>query len=369
MKSKISVFSLISALIFSIVLLMQTGATAETIKWKMATGRTPALTPYHEADLNFAKMVNEMSGGRLEIEVYPAGELMGAFEIFDATRDGTIDCAAAWSTYWTTKNTAFDLLCSMGYMMTAPDYMTWLYQGGGLELGQELYAKYDLKFFPMAITGPESGFRLKEPIRTLEDFKGKKLRTGVLQTIWVLQQIGANPTRIPGSEVYMALKLGTIDGAEYAVPATDWNMKFQETTKYWMTPAGWHQAGCVSDLMINQESWNKLPDDLKRIVETAAKANMIWSYSKANYDNMEAQRKFKEAGVKESRLDEEAQKKLENLCVEYVEKEAAKNPDYAKIAKSIFNFLKEYEDMRDMEGRFSFGSNIETYPDIDTESD
>ncbi len=364
MKRKISIIALLSALVFSMILSAHSAAIAETIKWKMATGRTPALTPYHEADMNFAKLVNEMSGGRLEIEVYPAGELMGAFEIFDATRDGTIDCAAAWSTYWTTKNTAFDLFCSMGFMMTAPDYITWLYQGGGLELGQELYAKYDLKFFPMAITGPESGFRTNKKINSIEDFKGVKLRTGVLQTIWALEQIGANPTRIPGGEVYMALKLGTIDGAEYGVPSTDWNMKFQETTEYWVTPAGWHQTGTVSDLMINQDSWNELPDDLKKIVETAAKANMIWSYAKANHDSIEAQEKFKEAGIKESRLDQEAQKKLEALCIEYVEKESAKNPDYAKIAKSMFRYLKDFEGMRQMEGRFSFGTNIEAYPDI-----
>lgn len=364
MKRKNDFSAVSPVLIIFLILLLHPMAIAETIEWRMATGRTPALTPYHDADENFAKLVNEMSGGRLKIKVYPAGELMGAFEIFDATRDGTIQCAAAWSTYWTTKNTAFDLFSSMGFMMTAPDWMTWLYNGGGIELGQELYAKYGLKFFPFAITGPESGFRIKEPITSLEDFKGKKLRTGVLQTIWVLQQVGAQPVRIPGSEVYMALKLGTIDGAEYAVPSTDWNMKFQETTKYWMTPAGWHQAGAISDLMINEKAWNELSDDLKSIVETAAMANMTWSYSKANYDSMKAQKNFEEAGIKESRLDEKAQKTLEKLCIKYIEEEAAKNPDFAKISKSIFNYLKEYEGMRKMEGRFAFGENIETYPNI-----
>lgn len=370
MKTKIVCFSLISAFIISLTLFTTQGVTnAKTIKWRMATGRTPALTPYHDADMHFAKLVNEMSGGRLQIKVYPAGELMGAFEIFDATRNGTIECATAWPTYWTTKNTAFDLLCSMGFMMTAPDYMTWLYQSGGLELGQDLYEQYNLKFFPVAITGPESGYRTNKKITSIEDFKGVKLRTGVLQNIWVLKQIGANPTRVPGSEVYMALKLGTIDGAEYGVPSCDWNMKFQEITDYWMTPAGWHQVGTVSDLMINMEAWNKLPDDLKKIVETAARANMVWSYAKANYESMEAQKKFEEAGVETCRLNKEAQEKLESLCVEYIEKEAAKNPDYAKIAKSIFSYLKEFEDMRKMEGRFNFGTNIENYPELEAEKE
>ncbi len=364
MKRKTSPFAFLLVSTFFLTLTLQATAIAETIHWKMATGRTPALTPYHEADLNLAKTINEMSGGRLVITVHPAGELMPAFEIFDATRNGVVQMATAWPTYWTTKNTAFDLLCSMSGMMTATDWMTWLYDGGGLELGQELYAKYNLKFFPMAVTGPESGFRINKPVHSIADLKGLKLRTGVLQTIWILQQLGANPTRIPGGEVYMALKLGTIDGAEYAVPSTDWKMKFQETTKYWLTPAGLHQVGTVSDLMINEDAWNSLPDDLKVIVETACRANMVWSYSKANYDAIDAVKNFEKAGVKESRLDKEAQEKIESLAVEYIERESVKNPDYAKIAKSLFAYLKEYDNVRDLEGRFASGTSIKNYPNI-----
>lgn len=352
------------ALGLAAVFFLQTTAMAQKIEWRMATGRTPALTPYHEADLNLAKMIKEMSGGRLNITIFPAGELMPAFEIFDACRGGVIQMASSWSTYWTTKNTAFDLFCSMGFMMTAADWMTWLYEGGGLALGQELYAKYNLKFFPMGVTGAESGFRTNKPVQSLADFKGLKLRTGVLQTIWVLEQLGANPVRVPGGEVYMALKLGTIDGAEYGVPPTDWNMKLQEITKYWVTPAGWHQVGTVSDLMINMDAWNKLPDDLKAIVEAACKANMLWLYAKANWDTVAAVNHFQKAGIKESRLNEEAQAKIESLSIEFMEREAARNPDYAKIAKSMVNYLREFDKVRNMEGRFAAGTSLKKYPDI-----
>jgi len=330
----------------------------------MASSRTPALTPYHEADVNLAKMINEMSGGRIEVTIYSAGELMPAFEIFDACRNNVIQMASAWSTYWTKKNTAFDLFCSMGFMMTAPDWMTWMYEGDGLKLGQELYGKYNMMFFPMAVTGPESGFRLNKPVHTLADFKGIKLRTGCLQTIWVLEQLGANPVRVPGGEVYMALKLGTIDGAEFGVPSCDWNMKFQEITKYWLTPAGWHQVGTISDLMINKDAWNALPDDLKAIVANACKANLIWSYAKANWNAMEALKKFKAAGIEESRLNEEAQEKIEELCMKFMEKESAKNPDYAKIAKSMVSFVKGFDEVRKVEGRFSSGTALKYYPNI-----
>jgi len=362
MKKRIvlSLFVVLTVVCFMCV----TQASAKTIKWRMATGRTPALTPYHEADVNLAKMITEMSGGRLEITIHPAGELMPAFEIFDACRNGVIQMASSWSTYWTKKNTAFDLFCSTGFMMTAVDWMTWLYEGGGLELGQELYDKYNLVFFPMAVTGPESGFRLNKPVHSIADFKGVNMRTGCLQTIWVLEQLGANPVRVPGGEVYMALKLGTIDGAEYGVPSCDWNMKFQEITKYWLTPSGWHQVGTISDLMINKEAWNALPDDLKAIVANACKANLVWSYAKANAGAMEAFRNFKEAGIEASQLDEAAQSKIEELCMKFMEQEAARNPDYAKIAKSMVKFLKEFDQVRKIEGRFASGTALKYYPNI-----
>ena len=356
---------MLGAAVAAILLLQYQSAFADTIRWRMATGRTPALTPYHDADVQLTETINAMTGGRMQVTIHPAGELLPPFEVFDAVRTGTIHAGAAWSTYWTSKNTAFDLFCSMGYMMHPSDWITWLYEGGGLELGQELYAKYNIKFFPMAVTGPESGFRTNKPIRTLEDFKGVNLRSGVLQNIWVLEQVGANPVRIPGGEIYMALRLGTIDGAEFGVPSTDWNMKLQEVTKYQVTPAGWHQVGTVSDLMINMDAWNKLPTDIQVIIENAAKANLIWSYAKANWDAVEAMEKFKAAGIEESRLDDEAVARLEELSIAYIEREAKRNPDYAKIAKSMVEYLKRSDALREAEGRFSSGSNLKRYPEIE----
>jgi TRAP-type mannitol/chloroaromatic compound transport system substrate-binding protein len=355
---------LISVVVLLIGFFLVSVSQAEVIKWRMATARTPALVPFHEQDLHFAEVVNKMSGGRLVITVHPAGELMPAFEVFDGVRKGVVEAGAAWSTYWTGKNTAFDMFCSIGFMMTAPDYINWLYQGGGLQLGQELYARYKLMYFPMGITGPESGFRTNKPVKTAADFKGMMLRTGFLQAIWVMEQIGAKPMRIPGGEIYMALKLGTIDGAEFGVPATDWSLKFQETTKYWITPMGWHQVACASDLMINMDVWNKLPADLKVIVETAAQANMIWTYAKANWDNMAALENFEKAGIKESRLDQKTQDRLQELCTQYIEMESKKNADFGKIAKSMIVYLQRFDKVRAAEGPFAFGTALKKYPVI-----
>jgi TRAP-type mannitol/chloroaromatic compound transport system substrate-binding protein len=339
-------------------------AQAQTFKWRMATCRTPNLTPFHEADVRFADVLGQMTGGKFKITVHPAGELMGAFDVFDGVRKGAVEMGGDWATYWTGRNTAFDLFCSVGFMMHPADFITWLYQGGGLQLGQELFGKYGIMYFPFNIVGPESGFRTNKPLRTLADFKGVMLRTGVLQTIWVVEQIGAKPMRIPGGEIYLALKMGTIDGAEFSVPSTDWGIKFQETSKYWVTPAGWHQVGTVGNVLINMNAWKKLPKEYQVMVENVAMANMTWSYAKGNWDSITAVDNFKKAGTQITELNQEAQDKLEELCVKFMEMESAKNPDYAKVAKSMVNFLKGMDTVKKIEGPFRSGNILKRYPEI-----
>ena len=186
------------------------------------------------------------------------------------------------------------------------------------------------------------------------------MRTGVLQTIWVLEQLGAKPMRIPGGEIYMALKMGTIDGAEFSVPSTDWGIKYQETSKYWVTPAGWHQVGTRGRPAHQHGCLEEIAQDFQAIVENAAMANIIWTYAKGNFDSIRAVENFKKAGTEITVLDQEAQDKLEELCVKFMEMESARNPNYAKIAKSMVNFLKGMDTVKRHGGSLPFGEHSET---------
>jgi TRAP-type mannitol/chloroaromatic compound transport system substrate-binding protein len=361
---KKATFLTIALFLLGVAFVMVDQVQAQSFKWRMPTVRTPALTPFHESDLRFAEEIGKMTGGKFQITVHPAGELMGAFDVFDAVRKGGVEMASEWSSYWTGRNTAFDFYTSMGYMMHPADYITWLFQAGGVQLGQELYGKYGLMWFPNMLAGPESGFRTNKPIHTLADFKGILLRTGVLQTIWIMEQLGAKPMRIPGGEIYLALKMGTIDGGEFSLPSTDWGIKFQETTKYWVTPAGWHQPSSMGGVIINMNSWKKLPKEYQAVLENAAISNMIWCYAKGNWDCVAAVENFKKAGTQFSELNQEAQDKLEELCVKFMEVESAKNPDYAKIAKSIVNYVKKMDQLKKVEGPFRSGYIMKRYPEI-----
>lgn len=354
---------LVVIMVFVLAIVLTTSAFAQAkFKWRMGSTWTPAIALI-EADRYFVKIVKEMSDGRLVITHHPAGEIVPAFELFDAVSKGALEAGGDWPSYWAGKNSAFDLLGSFNFGFSPGDYFNWVYQGGGLSLIRELFARYNIHYVPISMTPMESGFRTNKPIRTLDDFKGLTLRTPLTQTMWVLEQLGAKPVKIPGGEIYMALKLGTIDGAEFCSPSIDWGMKFQEVTKYWCLP-GWHQPASLLGCMINMDAWKKLPAYLQAIVEEAGKATALWSYSYYMWKDIKATENFLKKGTTITRLDEQGIRKLEELSMKFAEMEAAKNPDYAKMLKSMMDYLHKFERVRDVYSPFSFGRNLTTYPKI-----
>jgi len=360
MKAKPLLFTLV----FVLAMALTTSAFAQAkFKWRAGSCWTPAINLI-DGDRYFCQIVNEMSGGRLTISHHPAGEIVPAFELFDAVSKGALEGGFEWPSYWTGKNSAFDLLGSVNFWFTPSDFYTYTYHGGGLELMRELFTRYKIHYVPMAMTPSESGFRTNKPIRSLADYKGMTLRTPLTQTMWILEQIGAKPVKIPGGEIYMALKLGTIDGAEFSNVSCDWGMKFQEVTKYWNVPC-WFQPASLLGIMINMDAWKKLPPDLQAIVEAAGKATMLWSNGHWNWLDIAGTENFRKAGHTITKLSKEDLAKLEQFSIKFMEMEAAKNPDYKKVLKSMMTYLKGYAPVRDWQGEWSFGRNPTIYPKVD----
>lgn len=354
----------IVAIVLTLTLSLGSAAVAqEKFKWRAGSTWTPAINLI-ESDRYFIKIVNQMAGGRMTISHHPAGEIVGAFELFDAVSKGALEGGFDWPSYWSGKNSAFDLLGSVSFWFTPADYYTWVYQGGGLELIRKLFAKYNMYYIPIGNTPSESGFRTNKPIKSLEDFKGLKLRTPLAQTMWILQELGANPVKLPGGEIYMALKLGTIDGAEFSNASADFGMKFAEVTKYWSVPC-WFQPSSMLGVMINLDAWKKLPDDLKAIMEEAGKATILWYNAFGNWTDIAATNEFLSKGTTMTTLPKEELAKLEKLAVQFMEIEAAKNPDYKEMASSMMNYMKKYEIVRNWQGEWSFGRNPSIYPKFD----
>ena len=352
--SKLLIVIFIGGLIFGAMVM--SSLAVEKVTWKMTSTWSPAINLYY-GEKELVKYVNEMTGGNFDIKYFEGGSLMKAFEVFDATSKGTIQAAGDWPSYWASKDPAFDFLGSFPFGFTNMDYIIWMYQFGGLELMQELFGKYGMTYFTLGATPMESGFRTTKktgPIKTLADYKGLKLRTPSRATIWILQQVGAAPVKMPGGEIYLAVERGVLDGAEFSSPGIDWEMGFAEITKYWSVPC-WFQPSSEIGVMVNLKAYNALPKEYKAVFKYACQAAAMKATAFYEAESAKAVEKFKKKGTEIDTLDNASLKKLEELAGQYCIENAKKSDFYAKILKSQMLYLKEYKDWRDMTGKFGFG--------------
>ncbi len=337
-------------------------AQAKPLEWKMISTWTPAINLI-ETDRYFAKMVNELSGGRFKIDLHPAPELVPPNNVFDAISKGSFPIGGEWPNYWAGKNTVFDLFGSYPMGLCQYDYVNWYYHYGGRAIYNEMYGKFNMVYFMTAVTPMESGIRTNVPIKSLADYKGKKLRMSGKAQGYMLKKLGASQVMLAGAEIYQALQMKTIDGAEFNSDSCDWGMGFGEVTKYNIGP-GWHQPASLLGAMINKEAWDKLPAEYKKIIDMAAQATCSYMSSWYEVENIAAIEKFKKAGTQIFKIPNEDLKILEQYSWEYLLDEAKKNPDWLKAAVSQFQYLKDFRVTRDKQEPFGHGRNPFTIPNL-----
>lgn len=308
----------------------------------------------HDVVVHFCDSVYRASGGRLEIKPLPTGSVVGAFELFDAVSKGVLDVGHSWSGYWKGKDEAFTLFASVPLSMDVDDYAIWYWQGEGKKLGDELYGRYGLKLLFVGNAGQELGFFAKKPYRTLDEFKGIKVRT-VGWFMDILNRMGINATALPGPEVYLALERGVVDSAEFSSPTITYGMGFHEVCKYVMTP-GFHQPSAQMDLFINKKKWEELPQDLKDIVEICAAETDAWCYQYMEYHNVEAVKRLKAAGVEFVQVSDEALNEFAKVSQTYMEELKAKYPSVKKIRESQEKFIKDHAEWK------ALRSGVSTWP-------
>jgi len=354
MKKKLLLTTVGVMLVTSIVIVSLTAPAYAVTKWRYQSMWAPSITLWRP-DKYLGDMMNILAAGELELQYFPGGTLITrSDEIFDAVSKGTLEMSTDWPSYWEGKNTAFGLFTSFPSWFAPGDYMIWFWQAGGLELGQELYHKYGIHWFPHSVTGPESGHHSIRPVRTGADYKGLKIRQCGRIQAKILNDLGASAIFMPGAEVYLALSRGTVDAAEFSVPEVNWAMGVQEVTKYVEFP-GFHQPGPVSGIIINKKAFDKLPDRVKFMFKEAAMATMMWSYTFFESSSSVYMKKFKEKGTEFSRIDQPTLDKVQELCHKYIAADAEANPDFAKVAFSQAKFLKDIDQWRTLQVPFSYG--------------
>jgi TRAP-type mannitol/chloroaromatic compound transport system substrate-binding protein len=317
--------------------------STEKIRWKMVMPWSKGLL-FYDIAAHFCDSVRLASAGRLDIKPFSAGELVPAMQSFDAVSQGSAQVGHDWPGYWKGKNEAFVAFASVPFGLDAEGYNIWLYEKGGLEMMQELYGRYNLYALPGGQGGQEMGLFSNKRATKMEDFKGMRVRTpGWYMDI--MNNLGASVTPLPGGEVYLALERGVIDAAEFSSPAINYPMGFDEITKYVIQP-GVHQPGIQCALFFNKDAYNKLPEDLKWIVNIASAETQAWAYNWVNGLNAEAIRRFKEK-VEFVKMDTATLIEFRKMTKTYLDEVKAKYPDVKKVLDSQEAFLESYADWRD----------------------
>ncbi|MBR1121614.1 TRAP transporter substrate-binding protein [Bradyrhizobium lablabi] len=302
----------------------------------------PSKDIFHEFALDYAKKVNDMTGGDLKIEVLPAGAVVPAFGLLDAVSKGVLDGGHGVLVYHYGKQTALALWGSgPGFAMDANMLMAWHKYGGGKELLAKLYSSIgaNVVSFPYGPMPTQPLGWFKKPVAKVDDLKGLKFRT-VGISIDVFTAMGAAVNALPGGEIVAAMDRGLLDAAEFNNATSDRVLGFPDVSKVCMLQS-YHQNAEQFEIMFNKDKFNALPDKLKAIIAgavDAASAEMSWKaidrYSK-DYTEMQSK-----DNVKFYKTPDAILKRQLEVYDEVVKKKAAENPLFKEILQSQLDFAK-----------------------------
>lgn len=308
-------------------------AAVEPIRWKLVTTWPKNFPGLGEAPEQFAKDVEAMSGGRLVIKVYGAGELVPALEVFDAVSQGTAEAGHGAAYYWKGKVPAAQFFSAVPFGFNAQELNGWVSEGGGYQLWAELYEPFGVVPMLGGNTGVQMGGWFNKEINSVEDLKGLKMRIPGLGGE-VLKRAGGTPVQLPGGEIFTSLQTGTIDATEWVGPYNDLAFGLYKAAKYYYYP-GWHEPGTALEFTFNKRALDALTPDLKAIVLGAARManqSMLDEYTARN--NAALQELINQHSVVVKAFPDDVIAELKQLSEQVLQELAAADPAFQKVYDS-----------------------------------
>ena len=309
------------------------------VQWRMSTAWTPALDMLQGAAQRLAKVVEEMSGGRFRIEVFPGGQIMPPFACFDAASQGTIEAFMATPNYWAAKDPALLWFATIPFGMNPEGMTAWFYQGEALRLWEEAYAAFNLVPRPGPALAPQMAGWFRKKITAVGDYKGLKMRIAGLGGN-VLTRAGGTSVLTPAPAIYAALEQGVIDAAEWVGPHDDMQLGLHRTARYYYYP-GWHEPGTMSEFTFNRKAYEALPVDLRRTLDHAAAAVQLYGLTDFHAKNAAALARLRtefKGKVDVLQLPVPVLRDLKRLAADVVREESEKTPGARKVHASFAKF-------------------------------
>mgnify|MGYP001162868249 FL=1 len=265
------------------------------IRWRIASSYPKSLTSIYGAMDMLTRRVGELTGGRFNVTLHAAGELVPALGVFDAVQKGTVEAGHTASYFYIGKDPAFGFHTALPFGLNMRAQNAWLYEGGGQALLDDFYADYDVMSMAVGNTGAQMAGWYRKEIKSVNDLKGLKFRVGGLAGM-VLQKLGVVPQQLAAGDLYPALEKGVIDAAEFVGPLDDEKLGLYKVAKYYYAP-GWWEGGATLGLFINRKAWAALPPLYQVAMRTAAAEANQWLTVKYDTENPQALRRLVAGGA------------------------------------------------------------------------
>ncbi len=299
------------------------------VRWRLASSYPRSLDALFGTAQQFVRRLGELTDGRFEIQLYQAGELVPALQVFDAVQAGTVQAGHSASYYYIGKNPIFAFDTTVPFGLTARQQNAWLYFGGGLELLRAAFADFNIINLPGGNTGAQMGGWFKREIRSLAELRGLKMRIPG-QGGEVMNRLGVTVQMMSGGEVYPALERGVIDATEWVGPYDDEKLGFYKIAPYYYYPGWWEPCGGVS-FYINKPAWESLPANYQQALACAAAEAGQWMLSMYDYHNPQALGRLLQQGVQLRRFPDDLMAEARNVARDILESHTATHPAYRKV--------------------------------------
>ncbi len=310
------------------------------VHWRLPLSFQTTMPVLGDNPIYVTNMLRAASSGAVDLRIFEPGEIVPAFGISEAVREGKVKAGYTWLGYDQGRIPAATLIAAVPFGMEPWEFAAWWFEAGGRELGRALYATHNIRPIFCGLTGPETAGWFRRPLESLDDVRGLKIRFAGIGGK-VMERIGASVTMLPGGEIFQALEKGAIDATEYASPIVDQSLGFNRVAPYNYYP-GWHQPATSSHMVINLDAWNGLSTADQTLIEIVCTAGVLRNLARSEALQGEVIAALPSVGAEVRTLPEEILRELERVTMQVLTEEAGKDADFAAILKSQQRFRADY---------------------------
>jgi TRAP-type mannitol/chloroaromatic compound transport system substrate-binding protein len=313
--------------------------SSPTLQWRCTASWPKSLDTIYGAVEVFAKAVAEATDNKFKIQVFAAGEIVPGLQALDAATNGTVEMCHTASYYYVGKDPTFAFGTAIPFGPNKRMMDAWMFFGGGLEVMNEFYKKYNVIAIPAGNTGCQMGGWFRKEIKEPGDFNGLKMRIGGFAGR-VLSKLGLVPQQLAGGDIYPALEKGTLDACEWVGPYDDEKLGFQKVAQYYYYP-GWWEGGPMLHNFVNLEKWNSLPKQYQAVIHQASHVANTWMTAKYDAANPGALKRLIAGGAQLRPFSQPVMEACYKAANEVYSETSAANSEFKKVYDSLLPFRND----------------------------